>query len=404
MAPTCAADYARPMPILIRVCVAHFASHFHIMTIPAIILFAPAWFGVDYLLLGVAISAFNLATLLTQAPVGWLADRFGGRLLLTIGLIVGSASFLAFVWFQSAIGLVIGMVAAGLANSVYHPANYSLLSGAVPAKRMGRAYSLHTFAGFAGGAFAPLVLFPAAVAWGPAIAFLVSSLVGLFSLVVLWLPGARWPARVIARSEARGADEPRRRIITGSVIVLTFLFVLLNLSVIPLQNFSIAILAPQYSVVVAGIALAVFMVTNALGVLVGGWLADRTARHGTVGAVAFGVNAVAVAVIAIVELSSPLLVALMAVSGLLSGVIAPSRDMLVRSHARPGTEGRVFGFVSIGFSIAGTIGPVVFGWMLDSGLSSAILLVCAVTMVATALLSWLLDRRPSAFARVGAVG
>ena len=45
----------------------------------------------------------------------------------------------------------------------------------------------------------------------------------------------------------------------------------------------------------------------------------------------------------------------------------PSRDMLVRRSAPPGTEGRVFGIVSTGFNIGGAVGPVLYGWLLDHG-------------------------------------
>jgi MFS family permease len=385
------------MSIPFRVYAAHFASHFHIMTLPAVILFAPDYFGVDYLFLGLAISLFNLATLLTQAPVGWLVDRFGGRPVLATGLVLGSASILLLAVAPSPAVLIVGMIGGGLANSTYHPSDYSLLARTVPGERMGRAFSLHTFSGFAGGAVAPFVLFWVATASGPALAFGIAAGVGAATLVILLLPGVVWPARVVADVPT---DAPAPRVITGAVLLLTLLFVLLNLSAIPLQNFSTAILAerPGYDGPLAATALGVFMVTNALGVLVGGWLADRTKRHGAVGAVTFGANALVVAAIALVSLAPVLLVVAMAVAGLLSGIIAPSRDMLVREHARPGTEGRVFGFVSVGFSIAGTIGPVVFGWMLDTGHGDTILLVCAATMVATAVLSLALDRRGGATA------
>ena len=41
---------------------------------------------------------------------------------------------------------------AGLANSVYHPADYAILGSSMAEERVGRAFSIHTFAGFMGGA------------------------------------------------------------------------------------------------------------------------------------------------------------------------------------------------------------------------------------------------------------
>jgi MFS family permease len=55
----------------------------------------------------------------------------------------------------------------------------------------------------------------------------------------------------------------------------------------------------------------------------------------------------------------------MGLAGFLSGMIMPSRDMLVRAAAPPGAVGRAFGIVTTGFSIGGTVGPMLFGWIMD---------------------------------------
>ena len=46
-------------------------------------------------------------------------------------------------------------VLVGVANSVYHPSDYSILGAVIEPSRVGRAFSVHTFAGFLGGAIAP---------------------------------------------------------------------------------------------------------------------------------------------------------------------------------------------------------------------------------------------------------
>ena len=51
--------------------------------------------------------------------------------------------------------LIASAVLLGLANSVYHPADYAILSAHMDKSRMGRAFSIHTFAGYLGGAVAP---------------------------------------------------------------------------------------------------------------------------------------------------------------------------------------------------------------------------------------------------------
>ena len=54
--------------------------------------------------------------------------------------------------------LIASAVLLGLANSVYHPADYAILSAHMDEARMGRAFSIHTFAGFLGGAVAPAIV------------------------------------------------------------------------------------------------------------------------------------------------------------------------------------------------------------------------------------------------------
>src|SRR4029453_16489607 len=93
----------------------------------------------------------------------------------------------------------------------------------------------------------------------------------------------------------------------------------------------------------ANLALTCFLGASAVGVLAGGFLADRTARHGQVAAGGFAINAAIVAVIAAVALPAPLLITLMTLAGFLGGVIAPSRDMLVRNAAPAGAAVRAFG-------------------------------------------------------------
>jgi len=72
-----------------------------------------------------------------------------------------------------------------------------------------------------------------------------------------------------------------------------------------------------------------------------------------------------------------LLVAAMALAGLLNGIIMPSRDMIVRAVTPQGAFGKVFGFVSTGFNVGGIAAPPLFGWLMDSGQPRAVLLVVA---------------------------
>jgi MFS family permease len=101
-------------------------------------------------------------------------------------------------------------------------------------------------------------------------------------------------------------------------------------------------------------------------------------------------------VIATVNLPSLLLTAAMGTAGFLGGVIAPSRDMLVRNAAPPGAAGRAFGIVSTGFNVGGIVSPLLFGWIMDQNLPHWVFGASVVFMILTVLLALVTDRGPHA--------
>ena len=83
------------IPLLTQVSSAHLVSHLHIMALPALLPLLPAQMGVSFVELGLALSVFNVVSALVQAPMGFAVDRVGARLMLTLGLLLGSLSFLS---------------------------------------------------------------------------------------------------------------------------------------------------------------------------------------------------------------------------------------------------------------------------------------------------------------------
>jgi MFS transporter, FSR family, fosmidomycin resistance protein len=86
------------------------------------------------------------------------------------------------------------------------------------------------------------------------------------------------------------------------------------------------------------------------------------------------------------------LIAAMGLAGFLSGMIMPSRDMLVRAAAPPDAVGRAFGIVSVGLSTGGMIGPMLFGWIMDLGAPRWVFGASVVFMILTVALALIGDR------------
>src|SRR5437870_4903298 len=299
---------------LAAISVAHWVSHFHLFVLPMLFPFLKQQLGVGYIELGFALTVFGVVSGLTQAPIGYLADHIGARKVLLIGLCLGGLALILLGLHLSYTSLVICAALLGLANSVYHPADYAILAAHMDEARMGRAFSVHTFAGFLGGAVAPAIMAALVATVGGLGALMVAGAVGpavALLLTAMGLPDARAAAR------KHGDEAGKPNILTPAIIVLTIFFMLLGLSNAGISNFGVVALMSGYGVAfgTANLALTCFLGASAIGVLAGGFLADRTERHGQVAAACFAINAVIVAVIAAVALPAPLLIALMTLAG-----------------------------------------------------------------------------------------
>jgi FSR family fosmidomycin resistance protein-like MFS transporter len=382
---------------LVAVSSAHLTSHFYIMVLPVLLPLLKDRLDVSFLDLGLALTTFNVVTGFTQAPMGFLVDRIGARPVLISGLVLGALAFLSLGLVTSYSWLIVVAFVGGLANCVYHPADYAMLGEGISEQRIGRAFSVHTFAGFVGGAIAPIVLLTLAGYGGLKTALVCSGLIGLAVAALFLLPSQQATAsraRAI-RSAAKPAKQSLLSVVTPEVLGLTAFFTLLALSNSAIFTFSVVALmaAHEASFAAANAALTAYLACTAIGVLVGGALADRTQRHGDVAAVGFGLSALIMLLVATLTLSVPVIILAMGFAGFIFGIVQPARDMLVRRAAPPGSAGRVFGIVSTGFNIAGTVGPILFGWMMDHGEPRWVFGAAVIFMTMTAIFGLLEEWR-----------
>jgi MFS family permease len=372
---------ASDIRVIWTVSAAHFVSHYYFLVLPPLFAFVRADYGVSYTELGLALAVFNIASAILQTPAGFLVDRIGGRIPLFAALMIGGFAF-AVIGLTHSFWLLVAMFGlAGIANAVYHPADYALLSHEVAPERAAQAYSFHTFAGMLGSAAAPVSMLFLQSLWGWRGAFLGAAALGVAVALLIALQ----PRPAVAMPAGSRKDKPAaaavgwRLLLSAPILINLATFTLLAMINAGLQSYSVVALGALYGTeaVTANVALTFYLLLAAAGVLAGGALATRFHRHDLLAMAGLAAGGIAIMLIVTGNPGTALLIAIMGVIGLVTGIVMPSRDLLVREVTPPGAFGAVFGFVTTGFNIAGVVGPLVFGLMMDHGQPQLVFVTCA---------------------------
>ena len=371
----------------------HAVSHFYLLALPPLFPLLKAEFGVGYAALGLLVTAFNVATGLVQVPAGILVDRIGARPVLLAGLLLSGLG-IGLIGLAGQYWMVLGLVAlAGIGNSVFHPADYAILNASVDPKRIGRAFALHTFTGNVGFTLAPATMILLSSLWGWRWALGLAGLAALAVVAGLLAYGhlLKDDAPAPGGAAGRQSEAPAglRPLLTPGVLTMFAFFVCMAMVTAGVQSFSVTALVAFQGTGLgpANTVLTAFLMASAAGVLLGGPIADRTARHGLLAAAAMAGSAVLFFLVGNAQLPVLALIAVFAAVGLLQGTVRPSRDMMVRAVTPKGATGRVFAFVSAGLNLGAAVTPVLFGLLIDLGhadwvffLLAAILLLAIATV------------------------
>jgi len=370
----------RDATVILLVAFAHGTSHFFHLMLPPLFPWFMREYSLSYTQVGALMTVFFAVSGTGQALAGILVDRWGAHRVLCLGIsLLASSGFLIAaapgVW-----GLYLAAFTAGLGNSVFHPADFSLLNHQVSQPRLGHAFSAHGLAGNIGWASGPLVMTATATAAGWRAAGMVAALIGCTSLAtVVW----RRRDLIVERDDQTGAHETDRKRKGGASLLalmqmrLTWVafgfFFFSTLVLGAVENFGPSLLRDLYglSLTAATSGLTFYLVGGAAGLVVGGFLVSSEKGQEMVVGLCFLGSATLALLLSFVIAPGWSVIGIMAAMGFGVGVAGPSRDMLVRKSTvaslGKGVFGRIYGLVYSGADVGLATAPLIFGRLMDLG-------------------------------------
>jgi MFS family permease len=375
-----ATAFRRDATVISLVGFAHGTSHFFHFVMPPLFPWLMRDFGLGFTEVGSAMTVFFVVSGVGQALAGFVVDRFGALRVLCGGITLLAAGGFVLASAQN-FPMVLGAAAiAGLGNSVFHPADYTILNRRVSPQRLGHAFSVHGLTGSLGWAAAPVFVIALAQAFGWRAGAAGASCVGLAALAFLFANRS-----LLDDTELHPVESPKRAggsfaFLGVGVVWMCFAFFLVSVMAFGgLQNFGPPVLARGYgvSLALATSGLTAYLLGNAAGVGAGGFFASKGEHQERLVAAALAAAALCAVALASGAVPGWSIVALMGMMGFGVGFSGPSRDILVRRAAtsRFGSTayGRIYGFVYSGIDTGLAIAPLVFGVFMDAGRYSAVL-------------------------------
>ena len=366
---------------------AHGSSHFFHLILPPMFPWLKDAFALSYAELGLLMSVFFVVSCIAQAASGFLVDRIGARPVLFSGV---SLLILAALTYSQSSGyamLLMGAVIAGFGNGIFHPVDYTLINHKVSPPNLPYAYSMHGVTGYLGWAAAPAFMVAIAQFSDWRIAFLSAALLEACIFGVLWLNRNYLVDNVKERHEDAHASnqasnpgvvqESAFAFLKLTAVWLCWIFFFFSMaSTSSLQSFAPSALFSIYQVPldVGSYYITLLALGSAGGVLFGGYLAAKLKAPERIVTSCLSATIVMCLLLGSGFISVAVIPILFFGIGFGYGVVAPSRDLLVKTVTPKGVAGRVYGIVYSGIDLGAAVGPFIFGFFMDAGLPNALFL------------------------------
>jgi MFS transporter, FSR family, fosmidomycin resistance protein len=378
--------------------VAHGLSHFYQILIASLFAFISPDLGLNYTQLGVLIALFFAASGIGQVASGFAVDAFGGRRLLIAGLMMCGLAHVAAGLAGGFTTLAVAALFAGLGNSVFHPADFSLMNHLVSQKRLSWAFSLHAIAGNIGYVLSPIFAVAAykQLGWHGALV-----LAGSFgTALALWLmvePSLRESHQIKSGTSAKGlsAKELIAPLLSPIIFMAFAFFCVTTFYSVTISSFGPALFRDVHgqSIEQGTLLLSLYLISQTAGMLLGGWIGSVAVAPGRTASLATFAAGVLACGLFFAPLSTGWLTAILLSVGLCVGIVSPSRDLLIKKAAPKQALGRAYGVVYSGFDVGASIAPVIYGSLIDHKLGLVVFACAVASLFLNAWIAHWLDKR-----------
>jgi MFS family permease len=323
--------------------------------------------------LGTLFSAFFVTYVLGMVPGGWLADRYGAKLVLGAGAAIWSTATLLTGFASGFISLLLLRLLLGLGETAAFPSTSKLIATSIANAHIGLANGAIGFAYLVGpavGTFAGGLLM-ARLGWRP-----VFVIFGILSL--LWL--FPWSRVVVAEpSSGAGAAADESPMFREILHQRSLWGVALGCFAGSYGYYAMLAWLPTYLVKarglsiewMTGVASAAYAI-NAASALAAGWAIDRWVRSGRSMTLAwklpmgFGYSVLIVCTIGFAVLPINGCVACLFLGMVVGGVTSVGYFAIPQLLAGPRAAARFVGFTNMCGNVAGIVAPALTGMLIDA--------------------------------------
>ena len=344
--------------LLVAFSIAHFAHHVTNSLLSALLPFIRDAFGLSYLEAGFAVTAYTIASGVTNAPWGILADRVGARRVIVLGLVLIGVSSVAIggsnVYWQ----LLLALGVMGIASGSYHAPASAIIAETFSRARRGVAMGTHTTAGHLSFFAAPLLAGTLAATGTWRLPYVAFAAAPILCAILLWRvapAGSRSKERHDWLATFSDIAAVARRI--GGLVSLSILFqVLLSAALAFLSLYLVD--ARGISPPIAAALFGVPQLAGLVGAPLAGTLSDRYGRRVVL---LLGLAITGPAAYALVSVPNELVFLPLLALGLSLSVRATTTEVLIVDNTPPARRSTVLGTYYLVNQPVGGIAAPIFG-------------------------------------------